>query len=71
MGYYVEHRLRESTLMSLIYVVDKLEEVQLQERLVRAVTNLQNDSEASIRTNATIFLGKIAVKLKEPVRYHI
>lgn len=54
--------------MSLIYVVDKLEEVQLQERLVRAVTNLQNDAEASIRTNATIFLGKIAVKLKEPVR---
>eukprot|EP00428_Durinskia_dybowskii_P062733 CAMPEP_0170366082 /NCGR_PEP_ID=MMETSP0117_2-20130122/6235_1 /TAXON_ID=400756 /ORGANISM="Durinskia baltica, Strain CSIRO CS-38" /LENGTH=724 /DNA_ID=CAMNT_0010620661 /DNA_START=444 /DNA_END=2618 /DNA_ORIENTATION=- len=64
-------KLRESTLMSLIYVVDKLEEVQLQERLVRAVTNLQNDSEASIRTNATIFLGKIAVKLKEPVRVRV
>jgi SCY1-like protein 1 len=61
-------RLRESTLMSLIFVVDKLDENQMQDRLVRSVTNLQNDAEASIRTNATIFLGKIAVKLKEPVR---
>lgn len=62
-------RLRESTLMSLIYVVDKLDETQLQDRLVRCVVNLQNDPEASIRTNATIFLGKIAAKLKESVRY--
>jgi hypothetical protein len=54
--------------MSLIFVVDKLEEAQLQDRLVRAVTNLQNDAEPSIRTNATIFLGKIAASLKEPVR---
>jgi hypothetical protein len=54
--------------MSLIYLVDKLDETQLQDRLVRAITSLQNDPEASIRTNATIFLGKIAVKLKEPVR---
>jgi ABC-type uncharacterized transport system permease subunit len=55
--------------MSLICIVDKLEETQLQDRLVRCVVNLQNDAEASIRTNATIFLGKIAPKLKEPVRY--
>jgi hypothetical protein len=61
-------RLRESTLMALIYIVDKLDEVQLQDRLVRSITNLQNDPEASIRTNAAIFLGKIAIKLKEPVR---
>ena len=62
-------RLRESSLMSLIYVVDKLDERQLQDRLVRCVVNLQNDPEASIRTNTTIFLGKIASRLKEPVRY--
>lgn len=62
------YRLRESTLMSLIFIVDKLDEVQLQDRLVRAITNLQNDAEPSIRTNATIFLGKIAAKLKEAVR---
>ncbi len=61
-------RLRESTLMSLIFIVDKLDEAVLQDRLVRCVVSLQNDGEASIRTNATIFLGKIASKLKEPVR---
>jgi SCY1-like protein 1 len=61
-------RLRESTLMSLIYIVDKLDEPQLQDRLTRCICNLQNDPEASIRTNACIFLGKIASKLKEPVR---
>ena len=55
--------------MSLIYVVEKLDETQLQDRLVRCITNLQNDPEASIRTNACIFLGKIASKLKEPVRH--
>jgi SCY1-like protein 1 len=64
-------KLREGTLMSLIYVVDKLDERQLQERLVRCISNLQNDPEASIRTNTTIFLGKIASKLKEPVRLRV
>ena len=64
-------RLRESTLMSLIYIVDKLDEVQLQDRLIRCITNLQNDPEASIRTNAIIFLGKIAIKLKEAVRLRV
>ena len=62
-------RLRENTLMSLIFVVEKLEETQLQDRLVRSVVNLQNDAEPSIRTNATIFLGKISVKLKDTVRW--
>jgi SCY1-like protein 1 len=57
--------------MSLIYIVDKLEEVQLQDRLTKAICNLQNDPEASIRTNATIFLGKIAIKLKDSVRHRI
>lgn len=67
----VRTRLRESTLMSLIFIVDKLEETQLQDRLVRSIVNLQNDAEPSIRTNATIFLGKIAIKLKEPVRARV
>ena len=57
--------------MSLIYVVDKLDETQLQDRLVRCISNLQNDPEASIRTNAAIFLGKIASKLKEAVRNRV
>jgi hypothetical protein len=66
---YFNGRMRESTLMSLIYIVDKLDEVHLQDRLVRCVLNLQGDSEASIRTNTVIFIGKIAHKLKESVRH--
>lgn len=62
------NRLRESTLRNVFFLVDKLEEPQLQDRLVRAITNLQNDPDSSIRTNATIFLGRIATRLKEPVR---
>jgi len=54
--------------MSLMFIVDKLDEPQLQDKLVRVVVGLQGDSEPSIRTNATIFLGRIAPKLKETVR---
>lgn len=54
--------------MNLIHLVGKLDEIQLQEKLVRCVVGLQGDGEASIRTNATILLGKIASKLKEGVR---
>eukprot|EP01036_Dinobryon_divergens_P032364 gene32364-41931_t len=61
-------KLRESTLMNLMNIVDKLDEMQLQEKLVRCIMGLQNDTEPSIRTNATIFLGRIASKLKENVR---
>lgn len=57
--------------MSLIFLVEKLDDTNLQERLVRCVVNLQNDGEASIRTNTTIFLGKIAGKLKEGVRVRV
>lgn len=61
-------KMREGTLTSLIFVVDKLDDMLLQDRLVRCIVNLQNDVEASIRTNATIFLGKIASKLSDNVR---
>ena len=54
--------------MNLMNVIEKLDEVQLQEKLVRCIVGLQNDTEPSIRTNATIFLGRIASKLKENVR---
>lgn len=64
-------KMREETLKNLVYVVDKLEERLLQDKLVRCVTNLQGDQEASIRTNSTIFLGKISPKLKEAVRLRI
>lgn len=57
--------------MSLIFVVDRLDEVHLQDRLVRCVLNLQSDTEASIRTNTIIFIGKIAHKLKEAVQQRV
>jgi SCY1-like protein 1 len=61
-------KMREETLKNLIFVVDKLDEKQFQEKLVRCITSLQQDAEASIRTNVTIFLGKIASRLREAVR---
>lgn len=64
-------KLREETLKSLIHVVDKLEERNMQDKLVRCISNLQSDAEASIRTNATVFLGKIAFRLKEGVRNRV
>jgi hypothetical protein len=63
--------MREETLKCLVHVVDKLDEKHLQEKLVRCIINLQNDTENSIRTNATIFLGRTAVKLKEGVRVRV
>lgn len=63
-----DSRLREETLKSLVYVIDKLEENQLQDKLVRCISNLQQDPENSIRTNATIFMSRIMPKLKDSVR---
>jgi hypothetical protein len=64
-------RMREETLKNLVHVVDKLDERHLQETLVRCVSGLQTDGEAGIRTNATIFLGRIASKLKDSVRSRV
>ena len=61
-------KMREESLKCLVHVVDKLDEKNLQDKLVRCITNLQNDQEASIRTNATIFIGRITPKLKDNVR---
>ena len=63
--------MREETLKCLVHVVEKLDEKNLQEKLIRCITNLQNDTENSIRTNATIFLGRIAMKLKDSVRIRV
>ena len=63
--------MREETLKCLVHVVEKLDEKNLQEKLIRCITNLQNDTENSIRTNATIFLGRIAIKLKDSIRIRV
>mmetsp|Transcript_16884 Transcript_16884/g.25431 ORF Transcript_16884/g.25431 Transcript_16884/m.25431 type:complete len:751 (+) Transcript_16884:72-2324(+) len=64
-------KLREETLKSLVHIVDKLDEQQLQDKLVRCISGLQNDPENSIRTNATIFISRIMPKLKESVRNRV
>ena len=48
------YRMREETLKSLVWLVDRLDERSLQDRLVRCVTTLQADTEPSIRTNAVM-----------------
>lgn len=60
--------MREETLKNLVHVISKLDERNRQEKLVRCIVSLQTDAEASIRTNATIFLGRIAASLSEAVR---
>lgn len=62
-------KLREETLKSLVFVLDKLEEIQIRDKLLRSISTLQNDQEASLRTNATIFLGKLSGRVTEEVRH--
>lgn len=64
-------KMREDTLKNLVHIVDKLDEKNLQDKLTRCISNLQNDAESSIRTNATIFLGRTASRLKEGVRARV
>jgi SCY1-like protein 1 len=61
-------KMREDTLKSLVCLLDKLDEKNLQDKLVRCMCGLQADAEAAIRTNATIFLGRIAPKLKDAIK---
>lgn len=51
--------------------MEKLDESQLQDKLVRCICNLQNDAEASVRTNAVIFLSRITNKLTPSVRHRV
>jgi SCY1-like protein 1 len=52
--------IRELTLKSLVCITDRLDEKQLNDRLLRCLNKLQSDLDPGIRTNATIFVGKIA-----------
>ena len=61
-------KMREDTLKSLVCLLDKLDEKNLQEKLVRCMCGLQSDAEAAIRTNATIFIGRIAPRLRDAVK---
>lgn len=56
--------LRELTLKSAIVLVSHLSQPNL-EKLTRYLVRMQGDSEDSIRTNAVIFIGKVAPTLSE------
>jgi SCY1-like protein 1 len=51
--------LRELTLKSMLSLVEKLNDTNLNDKLMRTLAKLQQDPEASIRTNTTIFYGKV------------
>eukprot|EP00615_Pteridomonas_danica_P002502 CAMPEP_0114336978 /NCGR_PEP_ID=MMETSP0101-20121206/6062_1 /TAXON_ID=38822 ORGANISM="Pteridomonas danica, Strain PT" /NCGR_SAMPLE_ID=MMETSP0101 /ASSEMBLY_ACC=CAM_ASM_000211 /LENGTH=495 /DNA_ID=CAMNT_0001469071 /DNA_START=839 /DNA_END=2326 /DNA_ORIENTATION=- len=63
--------IRELTLKSMLTLAPKLNEKNLNDRLMRSLTKLQSDPEASIRTNTTIFFGKIAGQLAPTTRLRI
>jgi len=63
--------LREVSLKSMLSLVDKLNEHNLNDALMRTLAKLQVDPEPSIRTNTTIFYGKVATHLKEGIRVKI
>lgn len=59
--------LRELTLKATLDLVPALNELNL-EKLTRYLVRLQGDSETSIRTNAVIFVSKIAPKMSQVSR---
>jgi hypothetical protein len=61
-------QLRELTLKGMVVFTDKLNEKNMNDKLIRHLARLQADPEDSIRTNTIIFMGKIASKLKPAVR---
>jgi hypothetical protein len=63
--------LRELTLKSMLSLAGKLNEKNLNDTLMRTLNKLQADPEPSIRTNTTIFYGKIAPKLQDGIRVRI
>ena len=59
--------LRELTLKSAVVLVSYLTPTNL-EKLTRYLVRLQSDTEASIRTNTVIFIGKVVPSLSEMAR---
>jgi SCY1-like protein 1 len=61
-------QLRELTLKSMLCLSPRLTERNLTDRLMQRLAKLQADPEPSIRTNTTIFLGRVAPQLKDGAR---
>eukprot|EP00752_Nemacystus_decipiens_P008452 g7555.t1 len=60
--------LRELTLKSMVAFTQQLSEKNMNDKLIKHLARLQGDAEDSIRTNAIIFLGKVAGQLSPAVR---
>ncbi|CAN0065605.1 unnamed protein product [Pylaiella littoralis] len=60
--------LRELTLKSMVAFTQQLSEKNMNDKLIKHLARLQGDAEDSIRTNAIIFLGKVAAQLSPAVR---
>lgn len=57
-------QLREMTLKSMLCLIERLSDKNMNDRLLRVLAKLHADPEPSIRTNTTIFIGRIAAHLK-------
>lgn len=60
--------LRELTVKSMLPLIAKLNDHNLNVRLMKNFAKLQGDAEPAIRTNTTICLGKIATDLNDTTR---
>nr|CCA20455.1 Nterminal kinaselike protein putative [Albugo laibachii Nc14] len=60
--------VRELTVKSILQLVDKLSEANLNTRVMKYFAKLQTDPEPAIRTNTTICIGRLASKMNESTR---
>eukprot|EP00002_Diphylleia_rotans_P009155 TRINITY_DN1917_c0_g1_i1.p1 TRINITY_DN1917_c0_g1~~TRINITY_DN1917_c0_g1_i1.p1 ORF type:complete len:813 (-),score=185.05 TRINITY_DN1917_c0_g1_i1:47-2485(-) len=63
--------LRDLTIKSMILIVPKLREKEVNTQVLKYFAQLQMDSEPGIRTNTTICLGKIAKSLSVPTQQKV
>lgn len=60
--------IREETIKSVLYIVPKLSDRQLNNELLRFLAKTQSDEKPEIRTNTTICIGKISSFLNKSSR---
>ncbi|KAK6510029.1 hypothetical protein TWF481_004742 [Arthrobotrys musiformis] len=60
--------VREQTVKSILIIIDKLSDRQINGDLLKYLAKTQNDEQPGIRTNTTICLGKIAKNLGQHTR---
>lgn len=63
-----EPLIREQSVKSVLTIIDKLSDRQINGDLLRLLAKTQNDTQADIRANTTILLGKVADKFSASTR---